>query len=109
MSTFQEMTSNAARVAFVKDKLGTDDRWLTRGLSAIYARQTASEQNTESTQDHNKVGFSAFDADFLTKMAKVILAGRTLSPKQMAAVRKSMMKYAGQLVKIAKEKEEAGK
>jgi len=38
-------------------------RWLSRGLIAIYNKQTEDEQNTESTDLNNSVGFNSHDAD----------------------------------------------
>ena len=92
--------------ANVRAKLETDMRWLTRGLLAIFAHQTASEQNSESTEEDNGVGFSGADAYFLSSVAKQLLAGRTtMSEKQTVYVRKKMLKYAGQLARIANENE----
>lgn len=88
----------------ISDKLQTDDRWLYRGIVAIYERQTADEQQSETTEEHNAMGFNGTDAKFGTSLAKQILAGRSLSIKQAQAARKMMRKYAGQLVKCAKEK-----
>jgi hypothetical protein len=96
-----KIKTKKARVEFVKARLQTDDRWLIRGLVAIYRGQTSEEQNINQTVDHNGVGFGAFDAEFLTGMAKLVLDGRGLSKKQMDAVRKAMIKYAGQLVRIS--------
>jgi hypothetical protein len=101
---FEDLKTIKARVAFVKVKLADDQRWLTRGLLAIYEHQTRDEQLAAETKDHNGVGFSAFDATFLTAMAQHVMKGRTLSPKQLSAVRTAMIKYARQLVGIATKK-----
>lgn len=103
MTTYTELTSNTARTTHVKAKLRTSDAWLLRGIKAIYAYQTADEQASEETKHHNGVGFNGADANFLTSLAKQVENGRTLSPKQIAAARRAMPKYAAQLVRIAQE------
>lgn len=88
----------------------TSRLWLIRGLKAIYAKQTSDEQSTDMTLNHNSVGFSAFDAEFLSTLAKQVLefeAGRSrfsspLSHKQFLILRDKMCKYAMQLARIAR-------
>jgi hypothetical protein len=77
------------------------DRAVERGIVAIYNKQTESEQDTESTREHNGVGYNGTDAAFMSSLAKQLLSGRTLSQKQLEAGRRCLMKYAGQLTKIA--------
>ena len=99
---FADLEKEKDRVAFVKNMLQTNDAWLKRGLLAIYRLQTSTEQATLTTRVVNSVGFSAFDAEFLSAMAQRVEKGYNLSFKQLAAVRRGMNKYAGQLVRIAK-------
>ena len=106
--TYSDLTKDKDRVVFIKEKLATDDRWLIRGLLKIYEQQTADEQATRTTRVTNAIGFSAFDADFLTGMAKRVQDGYMLTPKQQIATRKAMAKYAGQLVRIARLKLSGG-
>jgi hypothetical protein len=47
------------------------------------------------------VGFNGFDAEFGTSLAKRLLSGYLLSDKQKVAGRKMIIKYLGQLLKIA--------
>jgi hypothetical protein len=89
---------------FIKTKLLTDQRWLMRGIVAIFEKQTYDEQQTEQTKEHNGVGFTGVDAELMSSFAKQIKAGRTLTTKQLAFAQKKMPKYAGQLLQIAKEK-----
>lgn len=91
----------------IKEKLKTNNKWLIKGILAIYSKQTELEQCREETCWLNKAGFSAFDADIMSSFAKQILSHNTtkfkepLSPKQLQIARKRMLKYAGQLAKIA--------
>jgi hypothetical protein len=92
-------------VEFVREKIATDDRWLLRGLVAIYHKQTEDEQRDAATKHTNGVGFTGVDATFASSLAEQVIRRGSLSPKQMIFARKIMKKYAAQLVRIAKEKE----
>ena len=85
----------------IKEKLQTNDAWLIHGLLAIYKFQTADEQATAVTKETNNVGFNKFDADILTDIAEFFLEKNFLSKGQKDIVRKKMVKYAGQLEKLA--------
>lgn len=86
----------------IAHKLATDDRWLIRGMIAIWERQTEDEQSTESTEEQNGVGFNGLDAPILSSMvAQIQRPHGRLSVRQMEVIRKMMKKYAGQLTKIA--------
>jgi hypothetical protein len=100
-SEFFKQATKKAKVTYVKGKLATDNRWLLRGLLAIYHKQTAAEQALRQTTVSNKVGFTAYDAEFLSGMTKLVEEQRALSAKQLDTVRNKMVKYAGQLVEIA--------
>jgi hypothetical protein len=99
----------------IREKLETSDRWLIRGILAIYARQTADEKSAEETVENNGIGFSGFDAQILSSYATQILeweAGRStyrnpLSRPQIEAARRKMAKYAGQLARISAAREAA--
>ena len=85
----------------IREGLNTKLPWLLRGVVAIYERQTSDEQKSGETRHHNKMGFSALDAPFLSSIAEQIKAGRNLSQKQIESARRCMGKYAGQLTSIA--------
>jgi hypothetical protein len=85
----------------IKRKLATDDRWLMRGILALYRFQTAEEQRVGATTENNGMGFNGVDAEILTSFALQIQRSRYLSPKQLEIARKKMDKYAGQLTKVA--------
>lgn len=95
--------TDAELKAYIADKVQTDTQWLRRAVVAIYERQTADEQSTESTNHHNGRGFTGADASFLSSIAKVIIEKRySLTERQLNCTRKKMVKYTGQLVKIAR-------
>lgn len=92
---------------FIKSKLLTDDRWLIRGILAIYDRQTHDEQGRQETLENNGVGFNGADAPFLSSIAEQVRFKHRhfLTPKQNVICRKMMVKYAGQLTEIANARE----
>ena len=93
----------------IKANLAASDKWVCNAILAIYARQTADEQASESTDHHNGVGFSAADAEILSSFAKQIQRHRQgggrylapLSPRQLELGRRRIAKYAGQLLQAA--------
>lgn len=85
----------------IKDKLATDDKWLFRGIVAIFNKQTEDEQDSGYTAHDNGMGFNGVDAEFLSSLALQINRYGRLSPKQIEIARTKMAKYAGQLAKIA--------
>lgn len=89
---------------FIAEKLISSDQWLYRGLLAIFDYQTQDEQQTESTNKNNGVGFNGVDAPILSSFSKQLKVRGFLTPKQIAYARKAMKKYAGQLLGIAKSK-----
>jgi hypothetical protein len=93
----------------IRELLETSDTLLLRGIVRIYQLQTADEQQMHGTTHHNGVGFNSRDAKFLSDIAKRIISffeGQSqydtpLSTKQKNAARRSMVKYAKQLTRIA--------
>lgn len=90
--------------AYIVAKLSSNDAWLMRGVVAIYNRQTADEQSSETTSHDNGIGFNGLDAPLLSSFAKQITARGFLTPKQLTFARKKMVKYAGQLLRIAQDR-----
>ena len=85
----------------IKDLLGRNAKAVTNGVLAIYRNQTRDEQCTQSTNHNNGIGFSGADAGILSSFAEQLLRGQNLSEKQMVIARKKIMKYAGQLARMA--------
>lgn len=91
----------------IREKIKTNDAWLIRGLMAIYAGQTQEEKAIGATKEDNGIGFNGADAEILTSFAQGYIRYGRLTPKQLAITRNKMVKYAGQLVKIAAAKQAA--
>jgi len=85
----------------IRGRLSESTAWLERGILAVYERQTAAEKAAKVTRDSNGIGFSAFDAEFLSSLAEWLRSGRHLTEKQAAHGRRKMLKYSGQLARIA--------
>lgn len=115
--SYTDLTTDKARIEYIREKLSTDDQWILRGLIAIYQRQTADEQEQQMTKHWNSVGFNGADAEILTSFAqRVIKRGWDafqaqkiaypisfyLTEKQEAILRRRITKYARQLVRISK-------
>lgn len=85
----------------IKEKLKTDDRWLYRAIFVIFEKQTYEEQNIEATVKANGVGFTGADARLMSYLAKWVKQHGRLNEKWRAEARRRMVKYSGQLAKIA--------
>lgn len=105
MTKFSELKFKYEKKKFIQDLLARQDEVgveaIFRGLLRIYQLQTISEQTAEYTSDDNGVGFTGFDGEFLTSLAKQFIKNGSLSIGQFTHLKKSMKKYAGQLLKIA--------
>ena len=69
-----------------------------RALMLIYDRQTEQEVLRGKTIEDDAIGFTALDADILTKMARVYQSKGFLSYKQLNLVKRLIPKYAGQIL-----------
>lgn len=86
---------------FIREKMDTDDKWLVRGLIAIYKKQTAQEKAIRETREKNGVGFNGVDGQIMSSIAEFYMNRQYITPKQTVVVRRKMRKYAGQLARIA--------
>lgn len=84
-------------VEAIRTMIQEDDSWTRKALSIVYSLQTSEEQRDHQTKELNGVGFTGFDAAFLSSLAEWLRTKGWLSPKQTAAARKKMPKYAGQV------------
>ena len=85
----------------IKELLETNDIAVIRGWIRIYELQTEDEKQTEDTHHNNSVGFTGADGYILTSMMNNYIKWGQLTEKQFNLIKKKMMKYAGQLAKIA--------
>lgn len=85
----------------MKDILNRYDDQVAKAVVKIYEKQTYDEQVSQETKENNGVGFNGVDAPIMSSFARFYLERGYLSPKQLSIARKKIMKYAGQLCKIA--------
>ena len=102
-----------ARAALVKVALENRDDAVERALVILHDRQTDVERMSRTTTEHNGVGFSGFDAEFLSSLAEQVKEnrygrpmGRRLTERQRGMARAKVMKYAKQLASAAIERED---
>ena len=117
MPRFSELKTDAERLVFVKEKLATDDRWIARGIIALFAQQTPREKKSKAAIKNNGRGFSSYDAETLTKIAKILVnseaqtecrtlkrpfeLSKYLSNNLQKEARWRMPKYAKQLLDLS--------
>jgi hypothetical protein len=85
----------------MKDVLNRYDDQVGKAIVKLYEFQTRDEQMSHSTKEHNGVGFNGVDAEIMTSFAEFYKKRGYLTEKQLRIARKKIMKYAGQLCKIA--------
>lgn len=95
------MATQAQRKDKIQAILATNPRAVERAVVLLYARQTSDEQNSLTTTHLNGKGFTAFDAEFLSSLARWVQGGKHLSPKQLSVAKKRVPSYWKQLAEEA--------
>ena len=85
----------------IKNLIQTNDTVLYRALTKLYACQTADEQKSGETKEHNNIGFNGIDAPIMSSFAEFLNRTGFLTEKQKVIARKKMIKYNKQLTRIA--------
>ncbi len=85
----------------IQELLKENDVAVIRGLLNLFALQTEDERISDETNHRNGVGFNGRDAEFLGSLARQAILRGKLTEKQLPYARKRILKYAGQLVKVA--------
>jgi hypothetical protein len=81
--------------------INTSDRAVERAVLAIYARQTADEQEAGVTSHLNARGFNGSDASYGSYCARWLLKGNHLTGKHLGRCRSLVRKYHRQLAEDA--------
>lgn len=79
----------------------TNESVLYSCLKKLYDCQTEEEKSVGNTQEHNGIGFNAYDAPFLSAMMKDLNKYNHLTYGQREKTKKILQKYSKQLVKMA--------
>ena len=90
----------------IKVLLETNAKFLERAIVKVYEKQTQDEQQTQSTNHNNNVGFNSSDSFILSSFAQQIIKstypeGNRLSLKQKEIALPKMLKYSNQIAKIS--------
>ena len=104
MQAVQQQLTGCPRIyqpAEIRMLLKQSDKAVERGVLAIYRFQEESEKNSGISIANNNVGFNRFDAPFMSSIAKQLLMKEPLTPSQVSDTRVKLLKYAGQLTRIA--------
>ena len=83
----------------IRTKIMSDVDFFFRALVRIYNNQTQDEKMDHNASYKNGVGFSKYDAPYMTKLAVQALKEEGLTKAQVRAGRKILVKYSKQLLK----------
>lgn len=87
--------------AEIENLINNNDVAVGRAIVALYERQTADEQASETTNHHNNIGFCGWAAKNGSYYARWVMSGRTLTGKHLVKARKIALHHAGQVTEIA--------
>ena len=88
----------------IKYLMWTNETVLYSCLKELYCCQTQEEKAIGNTQEHNGIGFNAYDAPFLSAMIKDLNKYGHLTYGQRDKTKRMLQKYSKQLVKLANDK-----
>ncbi len=88
----------------IRALLLSNDRAVERAVVVLTELQTADELASETTKVQNGQGWNARDAKFGTSLAKSVKDWGRLTSRQLVAARRMVLKYAGQLARVANAK-----
>lgn len=81
--------------------LQSNKRMVEKSIVKLYELQTEDEKVTHSSNHNNGLGFNGVDSNIMSNFAEWLLSGKHLSKKQFQIAQRKIMKYTGQLTKIA--------
>jgi hypothetical protein len=85
----------------IEEMINGNDRAVERAMVAIWERQTADEQATQTTNHHNGRGFCGWAARSGTYYAEWVRSGRRLTGNHLVKARKIALHHGGQLTDFA--------
>lgn len=84
----------------IQELLKTNNSMVIKSLLKLYEYQTIEEREMKSVNQLNGVGFNRYDSEILSSIAEYYIKYGKVSLKQLEVVRKRIMKYSGQILKI---------
>lgn len=85
----------------IKNLIQTNDKMVIRSLIQLYNKQTADEKIVHEAAYQNGIGFNGADAAILSSFVEFYQDRNFLTAKQISIARKKLVKYSGQLARIA--------
>ena len=79
----------------------TKTNWALKALMVVYDNQEPDEKTGEQSIHSNGMGFSKFDAKFLTSLARQYRNRGNLSPKQIVFLKKKIGRYWRQILAVS--------
>lgn len=89
--------------AYIRGLLAERDDAVEAALVYLYSLQTEAEKLSGTSKVRNRKGLNAFDAPFVTRMARKVLSHERLSDAEMGRAVKVCGKYWRQLADSSKE------
>ena len=78
----------------IRSLLDRNDAAVYRAITLVQSKQTVAERDSHSAQDENSVGWSKYDAKFMSAMAEIVAEhGHLLTEKQIETSRRVIKKY----------------
>lgn len=88
---------------YIRRLLGERDDAVEAALVYLYSLQTEAEKLSGTSTVRNRRGLSAFDAPFVSRLAKKVISHERLSDAEMGRAAKTCGKYWRQLADSSKE------
>lgn len=102
MSVWESFTNQKQWEAYLKKLIKTNEKALLKSILLIYDNQTNDEKEIGKSVEDNKVGFSKWDAEEMSDIAKKLKQNKELSLNEIVHARLVMPKYWKQLMIISK-------
>ena len=101
-AAYEYFNSQKQWEAYLKDLLKTNNQALLKSIVLIYDNQTNEEKEIGASVEDNNLGFSKWDAEEMSDIARKLKRGEPLKPNEIVHARITMPKYWKQLMFIAK-------
>lgn len=95
-----QFTSKQEIIERLRKRITDKDSTAINTLMFVYAHQVDDEQRHETVKYRNGVGFNLKDAKIGSSFAKWYQSKGFFTAKQMSAVKRMVVKYAGQVVEV---------
>lgn len=102
MAAYEYFNSQKQWESYLKDLLKTNNQALLKSIVLIYDNQTDDEKQIGASVEDNNLGFSKWDAEEMSDIARKLKRGEALKPNEIIHSRLVMPKYWKQLMFIAK-------